>query len=348
MSLNRRIYYASTAVGIQSFDGSNGGAYVAARGVQSVGINTTFNLEQAFELGQLDIYENIQNVPDVECSLEKCLDGYAPLWTLVTQGATAATLVGRSNQRANVSVGIFADTNSTASGNQVAQVFLSGMYPSQLSYDFTVDGIAKESVTLVGNNKIWTTGSFTFTGYTASNGVTNTNPLAPEGVDRRQDMLITGCVFPNDINGIVSGVNADTGSGSYTVSFQSAKFSANLGRAQILELGRFAPYFRYVEFPVQTSSNFEAIDKGGELVSATETGIYSYNQNVLDQHIRIVMREGTVIDMGTKNKLNSVASSGGNAAKGGGNRTISYSYIGFNDMSISHVADPTIALRGTV
>lgn len=349
MSLNRRIYYASTSVGIQSFDGSNGGTYQVARGVQSVGINTSFNLEQAFELGQLDIYQNIENVPDVEVTLEKDLDGYAPLWTLCTQGATAATLVGRSNQRANISVGIFPDTNSTASGGQIAQVLCSGMYPSQVAYDFTVDGTAKETVTLVGNNKLWTTGSFTFTGYTAGNGISSTSPAAAEGVDRRQDMLITGCLFPTDIHGInASGQNLDTGSGCYTVSFQSVKVSTNLGRAQILELGRFAPYFRYVEFPVQTSSSFEAIDKEGEQVSALETGIYSFNRNVLDQHIRILMREGLVIDMGTKNKLNSVSSSGGNAAKGGGNRTISYQYQGFNSFSVSHTGDPTVALRGTV
>ena len=267
MALNRRIYYASTVVGIQSFDLAN--TYQAARGVQSAGVNTTFNLEQAFELGQLDIYQNIENVPDVEVTLEKYLDGYAPLWTLCTQNATAATLVGRSNQRANVAIGIFPDTNSTASGGEIAQVLFSGLYPSQLAYDFTVDGVAKETVTLVGNSKVWSTGSFVFAGYTTTNGVTGTSPSAPEGVNRRQDMLMTGCLFPTDIHGISSsGTNNDTGSGSYVVSFQSVKMSANLGRAQILELGRFAPYFRYVEFPVQTSTSFEAIDKEGEQVSS--------------------------------------------------------------------------------
>lgn len=344
MSLNRRVYYANRVVGVESYDAPAG--YTAARGVQSVGINTTFNLEQIFELGQLAIYENKENIPDVEITMEKVLDGHPLLWHLVTQGATAATLVGRSNQRANVAVGVFPDTNSTASGSQIAQVICSGMYPSQLGYDFTADGMARETVSLVGNNKLWSTGSFLFSGYTTTAGVTSVSPYAPEGVNRRQDMLMTGCLFPTDIHGISSsGTNEDTGSGCYTVSIQSIRMSTNLGRTAILELGRFAPYFRYVEFPVQTSTTIEVIDKEGEQVSALEGGIYSYNRNVLDQAIVIKMREGTRIDMGTKNKLNSVSESGGNAARGGGNASLTYSYIGYNEFAVTHPVDPTVALR---
>lgn len=338
MALNYRIYYANRAVGVQPY---TGGSYTLARGVQSVGITTTFNLEQVFELGQLAIYENIENLPDVEITMEKVLDGYAPLWTLCTQGATAATLVGRSNQRANVAVGIFPDTNSTASGGQIAQVVCSGMYPSQLSYDFNVDGNSRETVTLVGNNKLWITGGFSFNGYTT----TGVSPYAPEGVNRRQDFVMASSLFPTDIRGITaSGTNEDTGSGCYTVSIQSVRVSANLGRTPILELGRLSPYFRYVEFPIQTSTTIEVIDKEGDQVSATEAGVYSYGRNVLDQHIKLVTQEGTKIDMGTKNKLSSVTESGGNAARGGGNATLSFNYVGYNDFQVQHPQDPTTGI----
>lgn len=340
MSLNRRVYYANRAVGVQSYD--LGGSYTLARGVQSVGITTSFNLEQVFELGQLAIYENIENVPEVEVTMEKVLDGYAPLWTLCTQGATAATLVGRSNQRANIAVGIFPDTNSTASGSQIAQVICSGMYPSQLSHSFTADGNFTESVSLVGNNKLWTTGSFSFNGYTT----TGVSPYAPEGVNRRQDFVMASSLFPTDIHGISSsGTNEDTGSGCYTVSVQSIRTSTNLGRQQILELGRFAPYFRYIDFPVETQTAIEVIDKEGEQVSALETGIYSYNRNVLDQQITVVVTEGTRINMGSKNKLQSVSESGGNAARGGGNATLTYNYLGYNEYTVQHPQDPTTGIR---
>ena len=62
---NNRIFYACQAVGLKPM-GNPTGDYKVAHGVQSVGITTNFNLEQAFELGQIQIYENIEGLPDVE------------------------------------------------------------------------------------------------------------------------------------------------------------------------------------------------------------------------------------------------------------------------------------------
>ena len=58
-----RIYFANQQV---AFRRDGGATYTAAHGVQSVAVTTTFNLDQAFELGQLSIYENIEGVPDIE------------------------------------------------------------------------------------------------------------------------------------------------------------------------------------------------------------------------------------------------------------------------------------------
>ena len=70
-------------------------------GLQSVGITTTFNLEQVFEMGQLSLYENLEEVPDVEVTLEKVIDGYPLIYHLATSNPTIAagtdTLIGRSN-----------------------------------------------------------------------------------------------------------------------------------------------------------------------------------------------------------------------------------------------------------
>ena len=58
VTANNRIFYACQAVGFKNF-GHVATEYIIAKGVQSVGITTNFNLEQAFELGQISIYENI-------------------------------------------------------------------------------------------------------------------------------------------------------------------------------------------------------------------------------------------------------------------------------------------------
>jgi len=50
------------------------------------------------------------------------------------------------------------------------------------------------------------------------------------------------------------------------------------------------------------------------------------------------MREGTDLDLGTKNKLASVTYGGGDA--GGGNVVVTYNYSNFNVLVIKHPEDP--------
>ena len=99
-SANDRIFYACQAVGFRvhgSAESEAGGALTPqqmAHGVQSVGITTNFNLEQAFELGQIEIYENIEGTPDVECTMEKVLDGYPLLYHMASSGVEGTDASG--------------------------------------------------------------------------------------------------------------------------------------------------------------------------------------------------------------------------------------------------------------
>jgi hypothetical protein len=65
----------------------------------------------------------------------------------------------------------------------------------------------------------------------------------------------------------------------------------------------------------------------------------------VNETIKVQMQEGLVLDMGTKNKLASVNYGGANAGSRGGNGTVTYNYTTFNDMTVQHPADPTVALR---
>lgn len=328
-----RTFYASQALAVAPFDSPT--AWTTVRGAQSVGVNTKFNLEQVFEIGQLAIYENIENVPDVELTAEKVLDGYAPLYHLATQGAVSSSLVGRSNQRCHVALSIYADTVNLASGAPLTQCVLSGMYLSQVGYDIMVEGNAKESVTLVGNNKAWKTSGFTFSGFTPSGGVTDLGPAAASGVNRRQDLVMTACRFPTSVRGIsASGTNEQV-SGCYNASIQSIKVSANLGREQMMELGRKAPYFRYVNFPVEVSTTIEINGKDGDLVACVED-----QDSTAEEAMRFKLNEGLAIDLGSKNRLNSVNYGGANAGSRGGNATVTYQYQTFNDFDVRHPQDP--------
>jgi hypothetical protein len=98
---NKRIYYAIHQVVIEGDSGGDwnlGGATsdTVAHGVQSVTMATNFDLQQVFQLGQQAIYENIEELPDVNITLNKVLDGYPLLYHMATVDATSPTLAGRS------------------------------------------------------------------------------------------------------------------------------------------------------------------------------------------------------------------------------------------------------------
>ena len=163
-----RIYFANQQVSFRR-DGADGttndadNRWTAAHGVQSVAVTTTFNLEQAFELGQLAIYENIEGVPDIEVTATKVLDGYPLLYHLATQGGatvTSPTLAGRSNEKCVVAIGIWPDTDDAAgktTSNPLQQMECSGMFASSVSYSFPLEDNFTEDITLVGNDKGWKT-----------------------------------------------------------------------------------------------------------------------------------------------------------------------------------------------
>ena len=152
-----RIYFANQQI---SFRRDAGTSWTAAHGVQSAAVTTTFKLEQAFELGQLAIYENIEGVPDIEISLSKVLDGYPLLYHLATDETGTAnrspSIAGRSNAKCVVGLGIWPDTVDSADATAASQQMeASGMFASSLSYNFPLEDNFSEDLTIVGNNKAW-------------------------------------------------------------------------------------------------------------------------------------------------------------------------------------------------
>jgi hypothetical protein len=353
---NNRIYYA-----IQQVELGAGADRQEVHGLQSAGMTTNFNLEQVFEMGQLAIYQNIEEVPDIEVTLNKVLDGYPLLYVLATEAgtginpalvATAPDIAGRQNARVDMRLSIYPDTGISATGNSITAVNCSGMYVSSVSYTFPVEGNFTEDVTLVGNDKVWTQAAVTgaFTG-------NDDEPLSESGVGRRQYLVMSSCRFPRQIPGINSnGVNALIGNGSgYGAHFQNVSVSVDLGREAIQELGSFAPYHRFVTFPVEVTSEFEVVTISGDQINASEFGYYTGTQdsytvapntaptgcetrfNLLDETIYLETCEGTKIYLGTKNKLTSVNYGGGDT--GGGNATVTYSFNNFNDFVVAHSGD---------
>ena len=374
---NNRIFYACQAVGLKPI-GSTTGNYKVAHGVQSVGVTTNFNLEQAFELGQIQIYENIEGLPDVECTMEKVIDGYPLLYHLASQDAISAGLVGRSKRRADVALGIFSDeqdsvNNGDGNGKTQTLVYMSGMYINSISYTVPVDGNSTESITLVGNHKEWfsataneseyntkkkfTVPSNTFGDADGSADYPKAYNNKKGGVQRRENVVLSKSIMPRSMFGNLSGDvlgseaqgNA-VSDGSPLLHIQNFSTSTDFGREDILEFGRKAPYVRTPTFPIEVSTEIEAIAVSGDFIGAYETGdpaLFSTNasgDNTQEEQIVLALQGGTAFDLGTSNRLSSVSYGGGDAT--GGNATLTYSYTNFNELTVLDSGDPAMSSLG--
>lgn len=333
-------------------------------------------------MGQIAIYENVENIPNVEVTAQKVLDGYPPLWCLSTSTATTPTLPGRSNERCNLQFGIYEDTVTVATGQgTIRRMMASGMYPSSLSYTFGTDGNFTEDITWVGNDLWWSSsfggGPSTFANLDTSFAGADTPRSAngSGGINRRENFLYTPVltggnmlgqdvngrlrdpdtsVLPTEIPGITSsGLNPNDANGFPLARIQSITVSTDLGREEILELGARGPYHRYLTFPTEVTCAIDVLSTSGVGVSATQLGIYvtgvgglcTDRYNLINHTIRVATCEGTRIYLGTQNKLSSVNEQGGDT--GGGNRTVTLNYSTFNDMTVMHKLDVTAGLRPT-
>ena len=326
--VQERLFY-STYAGAIAPDGTNN--FTRLLGVQSIGITTRYNLLHIFELGQLNEYQAIEGTaPDVEVTMEKVIDGSSTPYMYATQQGSDASLVGRSSVKFLLAVSYFGDTQQSASGVPINQVTMSGLFPSSLTYTFPVQGPFTESMTSVGNEKNWTsTIPFTFSG-----GYLDTD-VPPSGVQVRQNFQLGSgmgnSVLPTNIPGVTGQgyLIADAG-GFFTPRLQNVRTSVNLGRTNLYELGVFIPYFRTVDFPVEVRTDIEALCMAGDLAPANING-----NNITNNQITIVVQDGLTLNLGALNRCVSVSETGGNAQQGGGNRSMTFSYVNFNSLKVS-------------
>ena len=317
---NNRIFYATQAVSIQpkDDDGTVFTTQYAAQGVQSVGLTTNYNLEQVFQLGQLEIYDQVEDIPEVEMTINKNIDGTAPLYLLCMggsdgiAGASGKTLPALANNKLDAFLTVYPDTASAASGAYEKGAKMTDMYLSSVSFTFPVDGISTEDVTLVGNAKTWGDSDPAFTTEYGSK-------TAPRVAQR---------------------YSIDVSSLPYSSRVQSVTMSTDFGREAINELGAMKPYYRYVNFPVEVTCEIEVVALDGDGVEATDAAACNTKLNNVGTGDTISITvcgasasDSLVVNLGTKNKISSVNYSGGDT--GGGNASITYSYQTFNDFIVT-------------
>jgi hypothetical protein len=306
---------ATTAAAHSQGDGVFLNGWEVPMGMQSVSVSTAFNLEDVFHIGQIDTYENVEGIPDIEVTMERVLDGTKPLWLMVTDPAET-TLKGRTADfKADVAINVYPDTQDSATGTHDSVVMCSGMYVSSVSYNFVADGNFTESVTLVGNDKTWDlTTSQAPSGHFATADAYDATVVG-DGVQRTEDFDTASSTLPGDL--------------PTDDHIQSITVSADIGREEIYELGSKQPYYRSVTFPIVVTSSFEVITSEGDKVNALST-----QDNLTDRTIVLATLGGLTINLGANNKLNNITYGGFDA--GGGNGAVTMEYQNSNSLTITH------------
>jgi hypothetical protein len=329
MADNNRIFYACQAVAIcKKGHPPNGGASAEvdfAKGVQSLGINTNFDLSQVFQFGQSQIYANLEDIAEVEVTMEKAIDGEKLLYLDCVGEVGKTDLISASQTDCDLYLAIYDDSVAQVSNTTPRHVvYCSGLVIGSVSYTWSVDDFATESVTLTGSEKFWDENTYGVIGTSpsglwgtnTSTGLTGTDTPAT-GIIRRANVDIANSTIPGD----VPNVGANKGR------IQSISVSADFGREDAFELGSFGPYYKNPSPTIEVSTEIEVLTARGDQVAHSGTA-----ENLVDRTIIIADDAGTIVNCGTTNKLTSVSYGGGDT--GGGNATVTYSYSTFNNLTI--------------
>jgi len=284
-------------------------------GVQSVSIGTTFNLEDVFHLGQLDAYENREGLPEIEITTERVFDGTKPIWLMATDPEFTSLKGKTAKYKTDVALNIYPDTQDSSFGTPDSTCIGSGMVVSSYSISLPTDGNFTETLTLVGNDKFWGSQEGIPSGI-FPNSSSYDAEIIGSGIERTEDFDEANSTLPGDLP-----------AGDH---IQSIEVSVDITREDIFELGTKTPFFRSVSFPISVTSTFETISDKGDLVDAIGDG----RKNLVNRTILLRTDGGMVIDLGTKNKLNSVTFEGFDA--GGGNGTVTMEYSNSNFLTVTH------------
>jgi hypothetical protein len=291
--------------GSNEFDASaNGAAFNLLTAVQSVGINTNLNLENIFQLGQLEVYQEYEEIPEIEVTINRLLNDKQTLYGMMIGNGT---IIDNLNAHSALRFTLYEDkTTDDPNPAQSTQYTISPAYLSQITYTFPVDGNFTEEVTVVSNNKV-------------ASSTTVPNFTEKEGKILRRGSFGPGSIMPNTV-------------GAKKV--QSVSVSINFGREDLRELGKRKPFIKYINLPLEITTTIEvlATESGDGLLAQIGADCDSTRTPATNfETIKIATCDGMVLDLGAKNKLLSTSFSGGDAS--GGNATITYNYRNFNTLT---------------
>jgi hypothetical protein len=292
-----RVYFASQGLSVSG---------VTVEGAQSVGISVNYNLEQAFQLGRLAIYDNIVTDGEVTVTASKNLDGNKTMFGLMGGGNVGSY----GDTRVNIEVASNTSESDT-SLNSAAQLCttMTGCYLSSLSYTFPSDGFATEEISWITDNK-------------GTSGTVSAPTATSQENVYRHHVTWSGVLANENVTNI--------------------SISTDLGREAMFKLGSFRPYHRFANFPFEVTVEFTVANTGvdttvvnldgvtctgeGNLPALTDIYVYVCDSNEPSAAV------GYTFTM-SGCRLSAVSQDGGDT--GGGNASTTYTYITYNNLNVA-------------
>jgi hypothetical protein len=316
---NTRVFYASHAV---SVDGTT------VNGAQSVALNTNFNIENLFQLGRLAAYDSVPQDPEVEITINKALDGHELVWTLMGGGAgLERKLLDVIKEKRTVLLTVGDDNDEFIGEGGIAHnanpsIRMTGCYLSSFNYTFSVDGPFTEEVTLLGSSKEVVADAV---------AAPQADPLGGNVLARQNFKTGAATQLPTPVSG---------------KRLSQITISGDLGSESVFELGNFYPVLKQAQLPTDITITFDVIadnHDGFEVDPQTVEQCASPEDVIGKETIVIELCDGEgntayLFDFRDSEdnptaKLNSISYSGGDT--GGGNVTITYTYIVANTLAIT-------------
>lgn len=332
--MSKRIFYASHAVGVTQVVDEDNNVVVkpndflgdTIEGAQSVSLNTNYNLEQVFQLGRLAVYDNYSTDPEVEITINKALDGRPLIWNRATN-EKLVNLYDQANYRPDIVLHVDEETQDAIDGNPTAAIKMTGCYFTSINYTFPVDGNFTEEINFVSSNKSSDNAGLS--------GPPDANP--DQRILRRQNFNLSTSTLPSGVTGKC---------------ITNVSISANVNREKMFCLGEYAPFHRYINYPIEITVAFDTNPDGdpadslaGPNFNSTTTAECGHPTVDKEPIIINVCRLGNLGDpssdeivysfnLGSGCSLQSVSYSGGDT--GGGNVTETYTYITYNDLEVEY------------
>jgi len=331
---NIRTFYACQSLAARGPSGSDGDAvagnfkttsYEAIEGISTLGMTTNYNLEPIYQIGRLAPADLYENNPEVELSITQTLSEGT---NLIQYMMGTGTLNSLSDARGGLLLSIFPETVASGAGNRLASIEIEPAYIQSLSLNFSTDAPFTADYTVVGNSKVYEQ-------HNLGSPFNSTPRETLTGIVRRQSMFGPGPAATNSKFTNYNGKGGALPSGSKV---QNITVSVDLGREEIYEMGKVLPFARYINFPVEVTTEFEVIVASGDMAeiklpeSTSCTDLVPRNITPQPIEFRLCDSRGESFDrydLGNKNYLQSVTQAGGDG--GGGNVTYTYSYINYSD-----------------